>query len=104
MCVREALSWIKELHLSNIIVESGSLLIINALNNYVNDSSSLGLIVDDGKNMDMDIQSCSFVFVSRSANQTIHALTRVVCSMFGLEGQVYPVPYVISDVIIHDLV
>ncbi|XP_073138172.1 uncharacterized protein [Henckelia pumila] len=81
LSIREALSWLKELNLSNLIVESDALLVIQALKNKASDISSLDLIVEDCKSLVSDLHSCSFVFVRRSANQAVHLLARAVGSM-----------------------
>ncbi|XP_073120389.1 uncharacterized protein [Henckelia pumila] len=72
--IREALRWIKRQQLSHIIFESDSLLFINALQDSSPNLFHLGLIVDDCKYLARDLQSCSFVFVKRSANHAAHAL------------------------------
>ncbi|XP_073153987.1 uncharacterized protein [Henckelia pumila] len=45
--IREALSWIKDTNVSNVIVESNALVVINALINPSGDASSHGLILED---------------------------------------------------------
>ncbi|XP_073121019.1 uncharacterized protein [Henckelia pumila] len=105
LSIREALSWLKSLGFSHIIVESDALLVIEALNNSSeSDSSILGLIVDDCKILAGDFSSCQFVFVYRSANQIAHALARKAISMSGLLGRATSSPTFISSVILQDLV
>lgn len=67
--MREALNWIKELQVTNIILESDALLIIEALNSSTSYSSFVGLIIEDCRLFALQIQSLSFVCVKRSANQ-----------------------------------
>ncbi|XP_073152648.1 uncharacterized protein [Henckelia pumila] len=66
LSIKEALSWLKSVDCSQIIVESDALLVIKALNNSEPDSSSLSLIVEDCKILARDFSSCHFVFVFRS--------------------------------------
>ncbi|XP_073132699.1 uncharacterized protein [Henckelia pumila] len=49
LAIREALSWIRNLHLSSIIMESDALLIIEALNSTEPDFSNVNLIIEDCK-------------------------------------------------------
>ncbi|XP_073152693.1 uncharacterized protein [Henckelia pumila] len=68
LAIREALSWIKDLHFPSIIVESDALTITDALNNSILDCSALNLIIEDCKLLARDVSSCTFVFARRSAN------------------------------------
>lgn len=88
--IREALSWIKSLNLSNILVESDALLIVKALNSFSPDSSSsVGLIVEDCISLALEIHCFFlFVFVRRSANQVTHALVKAFVSLSDLEVRV----------------
>lgn len=104
LSIREALSWLLSLHFSNIVIESDALVVIQALNNPVPDSSSLGVIVEDCKFLARNFSSCHFVFVYRSANQAAHALATEAVSLSGLVGRSVPSPTLISDVILPDLV
>ncbi|XP_073138127.1 uncharacterized protein [Henckelia pumila] len=105
LSIREALSWLKSLDSSHIIVESDALLVIEALNNSSeSDSSRLGLIVHDCKILAGDFSSCQFVFVYRSMNQAAHALAREAVFMSGLVGRATPSRTFISCVILQDLI
>ncbi|XP_073138351.1 uncharacterized protein [Henckelia pumila] len=104
LAIHEALSWIKNLHLSTIIMESDALLIIEALNRTDQDSSNLGLIIEDCKLLARDVSSCSFSFARRSANQAAHALARGTASMPDLVESFVPCPTVISNIIVPDLI
>lgn len=51
LSIREVLSWLNDLNFHNIIVESGALLVVDALNADSSDASSLGLILDDCRSL-----------------------------------------------------
>lgn len=104
LTVREALSWLLSLDFSDIVIESDALVVVEALNNLVSDSSSLGLVVEDCKILASHFSSCHFVFVYRSANQAAHGLPREAVFLFGLLERVVPSSVLISDVIVPDLV
>ncbi|XP_073121701.1 uncharacterized protein [Henckelia pumila] len=90
--VREALSWIKELHLPKVIVESDAQLVINALQRKDLDVSSLGLLVEDCRFLASELHTCSFSFVRRSANRTAHSIARSTGSMSDSVRQIIHMP------------
>lgn len=49
LCVKEALGWIKQYSLGNLIVESDSFVAISDLNNFIKDISYVGSILADCK-------------------------------------------------------
>ena len=90
MGMREALSWLKQHGFSRIEIESDSLLLVSALQSSAPDSSPVGGIVLDCKNLALGFISCKFLFVFRSANQVAHHLARVACSRSWQLGGYYP--------------
>ena len=101
---REALSWIKDLGLRDVCVESDALLLITALRGTSDDFSYFGLIVQDCKRLASDLLNCSFRFVRRSANQATHVLARAADSMSGQECWEDVPPSFISNVLEVDLI
>lgn len=101
--IREALSWMHNLGYSNVVVESDVMVVIDALNNTISISSSLGLIVDDCKSLVRIFLSCQFVLAYRSENQAVHALAREAVPTPVLLGRVVLSPTLISVVTIPDL-
>lgn len=67
LSVSEDLSWLKDLHFQNIVVESDAQLVIDALKSDSPDASSLRLILEDCSLFATEILSYTFVFVRRSA-------------------------------------
>ena len=87
---REALSWLKDMKLSNVTVESDSLMLINTIRENFSASSYFGMIVQDCKVLAKDLGNCSFSFIRRSANQVVHAFARAAGSVSDLG--LFPLP------------
>ncbi|XP_073137691.1 uncharacterized protein [Henckelia pumila] len=103
LSIREALSWLKDLSYSNIMVESDALTLIEALKKRSPDDSYVGLIIEDCRFLALELNSCSFIFVRRSANQTAHTLAKAAGSLSGRKGRVIPSPSLVSVVVVQDL-
>ncbi|XP_073126761.1 uncharacterized protein [Henckelia pumila] len=103
LSIREALSWLKDLSYSDIMVESDALTLIEALKKRSPDDSYVGLIIEDCRFLALELNSCSFVFVRRSANQAAHTLAKAAGSLSGREGRVIPSPSLVSVVVVQDL-
>ncbi|XVF52569.1 hypothetical protein PTKIN_Ptkin05aG0029000 [Pterospermum kingtungense] len=73
---REALSWLKSLHFSSVIVESDAVSVVNALKNNLINDSCFALIITDCISLVKEISGCSVVDVRQSANQVAHSLAR----------------------------
>nr|GMD88427.1 uncharacterized protein LOC109155154 [Ipomoea batatas] len=75
IAVREALSWIKELNIDYVQVETDALLVIQGLqkNSCV---SSFDLILEDIHKLASHFLCISFMFAKRSANSAAHLLAR----------------------------
>lgn len=78
---REALSWIKERDMQNVIIETDCLLVFLALSREVSDCSYGGLIIKECKILAMDLVNCKFSFARHSANRVAHCLARVSDSL-----------------------
>ncbi|XP_062107623.1 uncharacterized protein LOC133818639 [Humulus lupulus] len=76
MGIREALSWIKRKNWRNIVVETDSLLVVQALRSNLELDSYFGCLIQECKILLRDSISVSVVFVKRTANGTAHALAR----------------------------
>ncbi|KAH9778582.1 reverse transcriptase domain-containing protein [Citrus sinensis] len=81
LAVREALSWIKNLQLSKIIVEIDCLNVYSALTNPTTSPNGFGLIIADCQIVAQLIGEVRFSFVRRSANVATHNVARVGGSM-----------------------
>ncbi|XP_031105317.1 uncharacterized protein LOC116010174 [Ipomoea triloba] len=80
VAVREALSWIKNLHYDKVYVETDSLLVMQALNAIEGDSY-FHLVIRDIKNMLCEFTHVFLNFAKRSANRAAHELARQPVSL-----------------------
>ncbi|KAH9724792.1 putative reverse transcriptase/RNA-dependent DNA polymerase [Citrus sinensis] len=94
LAVCEALSWIKNLQLSKIIVEIDCLNVYSALTNPTTSPNGFGLIITDCQTVAQLIGEVRFSFVRRSTNVTAHNVARVEGSMSDLgEWRSVPPPW-----------
>ncbi|XP_073120315.1 uncharacterized protein [Henckelia pumila] len=103
LSIRKALSWLKDLSYSDIMVESYALTLIEALKKRSPDDSYVGLIIEDCRFLALELKSCSFAFVRRSANQVAHSLARAAGSLSGRKGRVVPFAFLVFVVVVSDL-
>ncbi|XP_019178767.1 PREDICTED: uncharacterized protein LOC109173878 [Ipomoea nil] len=80
MCMREALSWLKDTGMGNVEAETYSQLLCNAIHSE-SFFSSFGFLVGDIKELASSINDVEFRFIKRSANQVAHTLARAAVSM-----------------------
>ncbi|XP_019191714.1 PREDICTED: uncharacterized protein LOC109186242 [Ipomoea nil] len=80
--IREALSWIKELNLNKVSVETDSLQVVNSLKSSIGESS-FHVILSDIKNVLCDFSHVFLSFVKRSTNGVAHAIARYAVSSSG---------------------
>ena len=83
--IQEAFSWLKQLQVKEVVVESDSLSLITYLGSDEKIGSSVGLIIDDCKSLQKEFDLCAFSFVHRSANSATHYLAKAACSASGQE-------------------
>ncbi|XP_062089241.1 uncharacterized protein LOC133795796 [Humulus lupulus] len=74
--VHEALSWIKRRRWVDAVIETDSILVVQALRSNISMDSYFGCVIDDCKVLWKDLNSVSIVFVKRSANGAAHALAK----------------------------
>ncbi|XP_031101776.1 uncharacterized protein LOC116005672 [Ipomoea triloba] len=75
MGAREALSWIKKIGWTRIVLETDAQLVTNAVQKGLN-ITPFGAIIDDIQLLLGSIEDSSITFVRRSANETAHVLAR----------------------------
>ncbi|XP_019176443.1 PREDICTED: uncharacterized protein LOC109171818 [Ipomoea nil] len=90
LCLREALSWLRDTGMGEVDVETDSQLCIHALRSE-SFFSAFGFLIDDVKQVASLLQGVSFAYVRRSANRATHALAREAVSMSG-PGEWFDVP------------
>ena len=88
----EALSWIKALNLNKVIVETDSLMLIQAFSDSVDNFFYFGSIMGDCQILAQNLIDVSLVHVRRLANLTAHSLVKVVCFESDQENQSYVFP------------
>ena len=81
---QEALLWIKDKGLANIIFESDSQLLVRAINTLIFYSSTVGLILQDCMYLLNNLNGCAIAFANRSTNQAAHELSKVAVSLSDL--------------------
>ncbi|KAM7525060.1 hypothetical protein LguiA_014962 [Lonicera macranthoides] len=101
--LREVLSWIKDRNEGPIVVESDSKFVVDALHHTKDDSSSLGIVLDDCKALLRDLDLCNVSFIYRSANSVAHSLAKAASSMPDHKVWEVMCPSFISDVLVSDL-
>ena len=99
---QEALLWIKDKGLANIIFESYSQLLVRAFNMAIFYSSNVGLILQDCMYLLNNLNGRAITFAKRSTNQATHELAKVVVSLSDL-GKWSCTSHFLSDVIYMDL-
>ena len=99
---REALLWIKDKGLANIIFESDSQLLVRAINTPIFYSSTMSLILQECIYLLNNLNGCAITFANRSTNQAAHELAKVVVSLSDL-GEWSCTPPFLSDVIRMDM-
>ncbi|KAJ8773831.1 hypothetical protein K2173_008294 [Erythroxylum novogranatense] len=87
---REALSWLKRTQARCDIMESDSLLLINALQSTSFDFSYFGAIVQDCKHLLSLLPSMAIQFVRKSANQAAHCIARLLWFYARFRMGIYP--------------
>jgi ribonuclease HI len=104
MTIREALSWIKERNMSNVIIESDSQLCVTACNSSGENLSLFGLFILDCKSLLKDIANSSVRFARRSANSVDHLLAMRASSLTGRTvWEPVPPPWILNE-LAHDLI
>ncbi|KAM6593434.1 hypothetical protein CsatA_001137 [Cannabis sativa] len=79
--VKEALSWIKAKNLSDVEIETDSLVVVQAINGSVQMPSQFGLLIQDCQRLLSDLNNVFISFLKRSANRAAHCIARRSCFM-----------------------
>uniref|UniRef100_A0A803R596 Reverse transcriptase zinc-binding domain-containing protein n=1 Tax=Cannabis sativa TaxID=3483 RepID=A0A803R596_CANSA len=74
--IREALSWLKNHNYSHAVVESDSLVCVDAIRSNVKLNSGFGYIVEECKLILRSLLNVTLCFVKRSANRAAHFIAR----------------------------
>uniref|UniRef100_A0A803QSB3 RNase H type-1 domain-containing protein n=1 Tax=Cannabis sativa TaxID=3483 RepID=A0A803QSB3_CANSA len=79
--MKEVLSWIKTMQVTDVEVETDSLVTVQAINGSVQIPSQFGLIVQDCRLLLSELQDVFISFVKRSVNRAAHCIARQSCFM-----------------------
>ena len=97
LAIREALSWIKELQVSDVIIESGSLLSVEAINGVESDDSYCGVVISNCKVLLSNVTAVSVMYNHRSSNMFAHNLAKAAVSLSDYFVWGGPVDYALSS-------
>ncbi|XP_060961850.1 uncharacterized protein LOC133032047 [Cannabis sativa] len=78
--LKEVLSWLKDNDLSNVVVESDSLVTIQAVRSSIFFSSTFGFCVTECQSLLSNLCDVDLCFIKRSANRVAHHLARASVS------------------------
>uniref|UniRef100_A0A803NQC8 RNase H type-1 domain-containing protein n=1 Tax=Cannabis sativa TaxID=3483 RepID=A0A803NQC8_CANSA len=76
--MKEALSWIKQKDLSDVEIETDSLVVVQAINGSVQMPSQFGLLIQDCQSLLSELNNVFVSFVKRSANRATNQTSRLV--------------------------
>ena len=106
MGVKEALSWIKESHLSNVSVETDCLAVVQAIRSRGATLSYFGRIINECKSLlsVLEDRNVDVKFVKRSANKVAHFLVKSTYSLADRTWRMCDNHTGFIDVLMNDLI
>ncbi|XP_062104232.1 uncharacterized protein LOC133815403 [Humulus lupulus] len=104
--IKEALSWIKAKGWRNVMVESDSLVSIQAIRSSTPLLSYFGRIIQDCRQIFSELQNCSVSlnFVKRSANAVAHCIAKSTSNIADRIVKGNDVPVELNNVLLNDLI
>ena len=81
MRVRKALSWLKQMQMTKVLVKMDSQVVFSVLNRTSPASSPFAMLVKDCQDLTNSMSNIIFIFAKRSANNVAHIVARASCSM-----------------------
>ncbi|XP_074341815.1 uncharacterized protein LOC141679206 [Apium graveolens] len=99
--VLEALKWVLELGVSNITVESDSLITVQALSKGSQNYLEVGNILQECRNLVDDRPDLTISFVKRQANVVAHLLAQMPCKTNSSNDFLFP-PQMVLESIVYD--
>uniref|UniRef100_A0A803NKE8 Reverse transcriptase domain-containing protein n=1 Tax=Cannabis sativa TaxID=3483 RepID=A0A803NKE8_CANSA len=100
--IKEALSWIDKHHWQNVVLESDSLLCVQAIKSNIPMLSQFGLLVIDVRQLLLSLNFVEICFVKRSANKAAHCLARSSCFSSGRALQFENCSSEVRSVVLND--
>ncbi|KAM6589517.1 hypothetical protein CsatA_012122 [Cannabis sativa] len=102
--IKEALSWIKDSHLSNVVIETDCLTAVQALQSQIDMPSMFGIVVKDCKVLLSSLFNVTISHVKRSANKAAHCLARGSCYWSDRSFSESTLPSTLKSIVIADLI
>ncbi|XP_060974306.1 uncharacterized protein LOC133039424 [Cannabis sativa] len=102
--MKEVLSWIKRMNVTDVEIETDSLVTVQAINGSVQIPSQFGLIVQDCRLLLSELQNVFISFVKRSANRAAHCLARQSCFMSDCMFDEFSAPSNLLSIVRDDII
>uniref|UniRef100_A0A803PR19 Reverse transcriptase domain-containing protein n=1 Tax=Cannabis sativa TaxID=3483 RepID=A0A803PR19_CANSA len=102
--IKEALSWIKDSNLSNVVIETDCLTAVQALQSQVDMPSMFGIVVKDCKVLLSSLFNVIVSHVKRSGNKAAHCLARGSCFWSDRKFSESTLPSTLKSIVIADLI
>ncbi|XP_030502362.2 uncharacterized protein LOC115717515 [Cannabis sativa] len=103
MRIKEALSWVKRKGIQDVVIESDSLLSIQALESSIRMPSVFGLMVVECQTVLFSLVNVKICFVKRSANKVAHCIARNSCFWSGCNFVEGTAPAALQTLILAEL-
>ncbi|KAM6545226.1 hypothetical protein CsatB_025962 [Cannabis sativa] len=101
--LKKVLSWLKDNDLSNVVIESDSLVTIQAVRSSISFSSTFGFCVTECQSLLSNLCDVDLCFIKRYANRVAHHLARASVSYADCMYRESNVPATLMDVIRLDI-
>ncbi|XP_060964479.1 uncharacterized protein LOC133033585 [Cannabis sativa] len=102
MGIREALSWLKSNNYTRAVIESDSLVCVEAIRSAERFASGFGLVVEECKKMFKSLSNVSLFFVKRSANCAAYFIARHSISLIERMFPINSVPVELMSILKSD--
>uniref|UniRef100_A0A803R3Z0 RNase H type-1 domain-containing protein n=1 Tax=Cannabis sativa TaxID=3483 RepID=A0A803R3Z0_CANSA len=103
LSVKEALSWLKMRNLSNVLIETDCIAVVQAINSSVALPYVFGLFVQECQSILSILHNVSVCRVKRSANKTAHCVARGACFWSDSLFTESNVPSALQSIVIADI-
>ncbi|KAK7861313.1 hypothetical protein CFP56_011242 [Quercus suber] len=104
LAIRQAIKFAIETSFSCVIIESDSLSVIKAIQDFSESTCDIGHIIDDVKHLSMTMKSCKFHHTKREANKFAHTLACKAIHFDTEMAWLQEIPPCVSVVIRNDVV
>ncbi|KAF3974001.1 hypothetical protein CMV_002629 [Castanea mollissima] len=104
MAIQWAIRFTIETNFSCVIIESGSVSVVKAIQDNAGSTCDFGHIIEDVKHLSMAMKSCEFHHTKREANQVAHTLARKAIQFDTKLAWIEEIPPCVSVVIRMDIV